>query len=225
MTAAKQNAEMDALLAGFSGRYSLLCVDLDTGEELLSADPGAGCPAGTVISLPLLVCALEQVRKGRLTLGRELLKGEALDGVLARMIAGEAPALETVAGLVGEALADEYFQGTLGLRDTACTDTPRTSNQSLCYLLGKLHRGEILTEALRARALKLLRPDCAPDGLPRPAAYLAGRGDTLFHTAGIYPASGRALYVGAFLWDAPSQALAAAKAGALTRLLYASHCL
>lgn len=210
-------SHVEALCAAFPGKLSLLSAHLDTGEACASHQPEAKAPAGPIIALPLLVCALEQVCRGRMALDQPLAGYGTLEQGLARLASGDPGALEGVTGLVTPQRADEYFQGTLGLRDTACGPQARTSNQSLYYLLRRLSRGEVLTQPLRQRLLALLTP-CAP--APARAGLLA-QGEGVCHWVGLVGSPARPRYVGVFSWEGPSgpaqrqavEALARALAG------------
>ena len=211
------HTHVETLCAAFPGKLSVLSADLTSGEVYYSRQPEAKLPAGPMIALPLLVCALEQVCRGRLALDQPLAGLGTLEQGLAGLVAGEPDALESVTGLITPQRADEYFQGTLGLRDTACGPQARTSNQSLYYLLRRLSRGEVLTQPLRERVLALLTP-CAP--APARVGLLA-QGEGVCHWVGLTGCPSQPRYVGVFSWEGPSgpaqrqavEALALALAG------------
>lgn len=193
---------MEALWGGVPGQCSVLCVDLDTGDIRDSHQPEAKLPAGPMIALPLLVCVLEQVCRGRLALDQSLDGGGTLEQGLADLAAGDVHALEEVTALITPQRADDYFQGTLGLRDTACGSQARTSNQSLFYLFRRLVRGEVLTQPLRERLLALLAPVS-----PAPARVgLVAQADGLCHWAGLVPGPAGLRYVGVCSWESPGGA-------------------
>lgn len=193
---------VEALWGGFPGQCSVLCVDLDTGDICHSHQPEAKLPAGPMLAFPLLVCALEQVCRGRLALDQALDGGGTLKQGLADLAAGDARALEGVTALITPQRADDYFQGTLGLRDTACGPQARTSNQSLFYLFRRLVRGEVLTQPLRERLLALLAPVA-----PAPAQVgLAAQAGGLCHWAGLVPGPAGLRYVGVCSWEGPGGA-------------------
>ena len=204
------HSHVETLCAAFPGKLSVLSADLTGGEVCYSHQPEAKLPAGPVIALPLLVCALEQVCRGRLTLEQPLAGQGTLEQGLSSLAAGDPHALEDITELVTPQRADEYFQGTLGLRDTACGPQARTSNQSMYYLLRRLNRGEVLTQPL-------LTP-CAP--APARVGLLA-QGEGMCHWVGITGCPSRLRYVGVFSWEGPSgpaqrqavEALALALAG------------
>ena len=190
---------IEALRSTFPGRISLLSTDLETGQVGESYQPEARLPAGPMIALPLLVCALEQVCRGRLALDQSLDGQGTLEQGLAALAAGDPSALEAVTALITPQRADEYFQGTLGLRDTACGPQARTSNQSLFYLFRRLIRGEVLTQPLRDYLLALLAPVCPASAQVGLTAQAAG----LYHWVGLVPGPAGLRYVGVCTWEGP----------------------
>ena len=193
------HSHVETLCAAFPGKLSVLSADLTGGEVCYSHQPEAKLPAGPVIALPLLVCALEQVCRGRLTLEQPLAGQGTLEQGLSSLAAGDPHALEDITELVTPQRADEYFQGTLGLRDTACGPQARTSNQSLFYLFRRLIRGEVLTQPLRDYLLALLAPVCPASAQVGLTAQAAG----LYHWVGLVPGPAGLRYVGVCTWEGP----------------------
>ena len=208
---------IEALCAAFPGQVSLLCAHPEVGQPRCSLQPEARLPAGPIIALPLLVCALEQVCRGRLALDQPLEGQTTLEQGLAGLAAGDARALEEVTGLITPQRADDYFQGTLGLRDTACGPQARTSNQSLFYLMRRLSRGEVLTRPLRDRLARLIA-----QASPAPARIgLTAQAPGLYHWVGLVPGPAGPCYVGVCTWEGPGGEEQRAAAEALVRALIA----
>lgn len=210
------NQQLEELCRGFAGQSSLLVWDLEAPLPAAELRSEAKLPAGTAIALPLLAYALEGVRRGRYALDTPLPGEGTLERALGDM-ACRGAALEAVTGLVGAQGADEYFQGTLGIRDTACGPQAHTSNRSLFYVLRRLVRGEALTAPLRERLIALLPPP--PAGLPGGSFGVPGRGDGIWHWAGLIPGPAGLRYVGVCTWDGPGGAEQEAGALSLLRAL------
>ena len=69
MTALEFQAELETILAGFSGTFGLAAKRLDDGLRLGLNDTQV-FPAASVVKLPMLIAALQRVERGELELGQ-----------------------------------------------------------------------------------------------------------------------------------------------------------
>ena len=64
MTPIELDAWLRGEIAAFPCKTSLLMTDLATGETLHALEPEARVVSASTIKVPILLCALEQVRRG-----------------------------------------------------------------------------------------------------------------------------------------------------------------
>ena len=125
-------------IAAFPGQTSLLAARLEDGEVLWSWQPEARAVSASTIKVPILLAALELVRKGELSLEQsipvpesEILEdtevfergqaGYSLWELLYWMIVeSDNTATNRVLDTVGFQAVNDYAARVLGLKDTVC---------------------------------------------------------------------------------------------------------
>lgn len=233
-------ARVQGEIAAFPCQTSLLLTDLGRGETLLDLNGAVRCVAASTIKVPILLCALEEVRLGKQTLedliavpaDQTLPDTEVFErGVEAytlwellywMIVESDNTATNVVLNALGFDAVNAYAHGVLGLSDTVCqrkmldfgavqagrNNFTSATDQGRMY--GLLHRGDILTPALRETALDMLRRQRSMDlflrYIPHPVtvAHKTGGLDFLNHDAGIFYLPTGDFYLGIFTWDGPS---------------------
>ena len=201
MTPIELDAWLRGEIAAFPCRTSLLMTDLATGETLHALEPEARVVSASTIKVPILLCALEQVRRGERRLEEMLpVPPETIledtevfeRGVAAyslwellywMIVESDNTATNTVIDALGYDAINSYAQEVLGLKDTLCRrkmldwaaiEAGRnnyTSAGDQFALYRKLCRGELLNDSLTAVALDMLRRQRSMDDILRYIPY------------------------------------------------------
>lgn len=201
MTAQELDAVLKRETAAFPGQVSLLAAEVESGRVLWALEPDAQVVSASTIKVPVLLSALEEVRRGRLALGQTLdLPAEALledsevfeDGPTRRslwellywmIVESDNTATNRVLDLVGFETVNAYAREKLGLRHTVCQRkmldwaaiaagrNNYTSAADQFTLYRKLCRGELLDGPLTAVALDMLRRQRSMDCILRYLPY------------------------------------------------------
>ena len=193
MTPVELEAWLRREIAAFPCKTSLLMTDLATGETLHALEPEARVVSASTIKVPILLCALEQVRRGERRL-EELLPvppetiledTEVFErGVAAyslwellywMIVESDNTATNTVIDALGYDAINSYAQEVLGLKDTLCRrkmldwaaiEAGRNNYTSAAdqgRMYSLLFHGRILDEALRETAVDMLRRQRSTD--------------------------------------------------------------
>ena len=193
MTPIELDAWLRQEIAAFPCRTSLLMTDLATGETLHALEPEARVVSASTIKVPILLCALEQVRRGERRLEEMLpVPPETIledtevfeRGVAAyslwellywMIVESDNTATNTVIDALGYDAINSYAQEVLGLKDTLCRrkmldwaaiEAGRNNYTSAAdqgRMYSLLFHGRILDEALRETALDMLRRQRSTD--------------------------------------------------------------
>lgn len=193
MTPIELDAWLRGEIAAFPCRTSLLMTDLATGETLHALEPEARVVSASTIKVPILLCALEQVRRGERRLEEMLpVPPETIledtevfeRGVAAyslwellywMIVESDNTATNTVIDALGYDAINSYAQEVLGLKDTLCRrkmldwaaiEAGRNNYTSAAdqgRMYSLLFHGRILDEALRETALDMLRRQRSTD--------------------------------------------------------------
>ncbi|NCB63629.1 MAG: serine hydrolase [Clostridia bacterium] len=193
--------ELDAYLtseiAAFPCKTTLLMTDMKTGETLHAVEPETQCVSASTIKVPILLCALEEVRQGRRSLTDMLnlptdqilpdtqvfernLPAYSLWELLYWMIVeSDNTATNRMIELLGYDAVNSYTNRILGLKNTQCNrkmldwDAIRagrnnyTSAADQGRMYALLYRGEILDAEQREVALDMLRRQRSMDSFLR----------------------------------------------------------
>ena len=193
MTPIELDAWLRGEIAAFPCRTSLLMTDLATGEALHALEPEARVVSASTIKVPILLCALEQVRRGERRLEEMLpVPPETIledtevfeRGVAAyslwellywMIVESDNTATNTVIDALGYDAINSYAQEVLGLKDTLCRrkmldwaaiEAGRNNYTSAAdqgRMYSLLFHGRILDEALRETAVDMLRRQRSTD--------------------------------------------------------------
>ena len=193
MTPIELDAWLRGEIAAFPCRTSLLMTDLATGETLHALEPEARVVSASTIKVPILLCALEQVRRGERRLEEMLpVPPETIledtevfeRGVAAyslwellywMIVESDNTATNTVIDALGYDAINAYARDVLGLKDTLCRrkmldwaaiEAGRNNYTSAAdqgRMYSLLFHGRILDEALRETALDMLRRQRSTD--------------------------------------------------------------
>lgn len=193
MTPIELDAWLRQEIAAFPCRTSLLMTDLATGETLHALEPEARVVSASTIKVPILLCALEQVRRGERRLEEMLpVPPETIledtevfeRGVAAyslwellywMIVESDNTATNTVIDALGYDAINSYAWEVLGLKDTLCRrkmldwaaiEAGRNNYTSAAdqgRMYSLLFHGRILDEALRETALDMLRRQRSTD--------------------------------------------------------------
>lgn len=193
MTPIELDAWLRGEIAAFPCRTSLLMTDLATGETLHALEPEARVVSASTIKVPILLCALEQVRRGERRLEEMLpVPPETIledtevfeRGVAAyslwellywMIVESDNTATNTVIDALGYDAINSYAREVLGLKDTLCRrkmldwaaiEAGRNNYTSAAdqgRMYSLLFHGRILDEALRETALDMLRRQRSTD--------------------------------------------------------------
>ena len=193
MTPIELDAWLRGEIAAFPCKTSLLMTDLATGETLHALEPEARVVSASTIKVPILLCALEQVRRGERRLEEMLpVPPETIledtevfeRGVAAyslwellywMIVESDNTATNTVIDALGYDAINSYAQEVLGLKDTLCRrkmldwaaiEAGRNNYTSAAdqgRMYSLLFHGRILDEALRETALDMLRRQRSTD--------------------------------------------------------------
>ena len=193
MTPIELDAWLRGEIAAFPCRTSLLMTDLATGETLHALEPEARVVSASTIKVPILLCALEQVRRGERRLEEMLpVPPETIledtevfeRGVAAyslwellywMIVESDNTATNTVIDALGYDAINSYAQEVLGLKDTLCRrkmldwaaiEAGRNNYTSAAdqgRMYSLLFHGRILDEALRETAVDMLRRQRSTD--------------------------------------------------------------
>ena len=193
MTPVELEAWLRREIAAFPCKTSLLMTDLATGETLHALEPEARVVSASTIKVPILLCALEQVRRGERRL-EELLPvppetiledTEVFErGVAAyslwellywMIVESDNTATNTVIDALGYDAINAYARDVLGLKDTLCQrkmldwaaiEAGRNNYTSAAdqgRIYSLLFHGQILDGDLRETALDMLRRQRSTD--------------------------------------------------------------
>lgn len=193
MTPRELEAWLRREIAAFPCKTSLLMTDLATGETLHALEPEARVVSASTIKVPILLCALEQVRRGERRLD-ELLPvppetiledTEVFErGVAAyslwellywMIVESDNTATNTVIDALGYDAINAYARDVLGLKDTLCQrkmldwaaiEAGRNNYTSAAdqgQMYSLLFHGQILDRDLRETALDMLRRQRSTD--------------------------------------------------------------
>lgn len=186
MNLADLTAHVRAEAAAFPCKTSLLLTDLGRGKVLLDLDGGTRCVSASTIKVPILLCALEEVRQGKRAL-TDLIP-VPVDGILPdtevfergvgaytlwellywMIVESDNTATNVIIDALGYGAVNAYALEALGLGDTVlqrkmldfgAVQAGRnnfTSAADQGRMYALLYRGEILTPALRETALDML---------------------------------------------------------------------
>lgn len=193
MTPIELDAWLRGEIAAFPCKTSLLMTDLTTGETLHALEPEARVVSASTIKVPILLCALEQVRRGERRLEEMLpVPPETIledtevfeRGVAAyslwellywMIVESDNTATNTVIDALGYDAINSYAREVLGLKDTLCRrkmldwaaiEAGRNNYTSAAdqgRMYSLLFHGRILDEALRETALDMLRRQRSTD--------------------------------------------------------------
>lgn len=193
MTPIELDAWLRGEIAAFPCKTSLLMTDLATGETLHALEPEARVVSASTIKVPILLCALEQVRRGERRLEEMLpVPPETIledtevfeRGVAAyslwellywMIVESDNTATNTVIDALGYDAINSYARDVLGLKDTLCRrkmldwaaiEAGRNNYTSAAdqgRMYSLLFHGRILDEALRETALDMLRRQRSTD--------------------------------------------------------------
>ena len=193
MTPIELDAWLRGEIAAFPCRTSLLMTDIATGETIHALEPEARVVSASTIKVPILLCALEQVRRGERRLEEMLpVPPETIledtevfeRGVAAyslwellywMIVESDNTATNTVIDALGYDAINSYAQEVLGLKDTLCRrkmldwaaiEAGRNNYTSAAdqgRMYSLLFHGRILDEALRETALDMLRRQRSTD--------------------------------------------------------------
>ena len=193
MTPVELEAWLRREIAAFPCKTSLLMTDLATGETLHALEPEARVVSASTIKVPILLCALEQVRRGERRLEEPLpVPPETIledtevfeRGVAAyslwellywMIVESDNTATNTVIDALGYDAINSYAREVLGLKDTLCRrkmldwaaiEAGRNNYTSAAdqgRMYSLLFHGRILDEALRETALDMLRRQRSTD--------------------------------------------------------------
>ena len=193
MTPIELDAWLRGEIAAFPCKTSLLMTDLATGETLHALEPEARVVSASTIKVPILLCALEQVRRGEQRLEEMLpVPPETIledtevfeRGVAAyslwellywMIVESDNTATNTVIDALGYDAINSYARDVLGLKDTLCRrkmldwaaiEAGRNNYTSAAdqgRMYSLLFHGRILDEALRETALDMLRRQRSTD--------------------------------------------------------------
>ena len=191
------DAYLRAEIAAFPCKTSLLMTDLRTGETLHAVEPDTQCVSASTIKVPILLCALEEVRQGRRSLSDmlPLPAAEILPDTQVFELGQEAYSLweylywmivesdNTATNRMIETLGydaiNAYTAAILGLKHTECNrkmldweaikagKNNYTSAADQGKMYALLYRGEILDAELREAALDMLRRQRSMDSFLR----------------------------------------------------------
>lgn len=212
MTPAALDAYLRAEIAAFPARTSLLVADLESGAVRHAFQPQVQVAAASTIKVPILLAALEEVRRGRLALEEmvPLPPAQVLEdtqvferGVPAyslwellywMIVESDNTATNAVLDLLGFDAVNAYSREELGLAQTLCLRNMLdwgavragrnnyTSAADQCRMYRLLCRGELLTPALTETALDMLRRQRSMDIILR---YIPDRVDLAHKTGGL----------------------------------------
>lgn len=193
MTPIELDAWLRGEIAAFPCKTSLLMTDLATGETLHALEPEARVVSASTIKVPILLCALEQVRRGERRLEEMLpVPPETIledtevfeRGVAAyslwellywMIVESDNTATNTVIDALGYDAINSYAREVLGLKDTLCRrkmldwaaiEAGRNNYTSAAdqgRMYSLLFHGRILDEALRETAVDMLRRQRSTD--------------------------------------------------------------
>lgn len=177
---------LSAEIGAFPCKTALLMTDLDSGAVCHSIHAKEQVVSASTIKVPILLYALEQVRKGRLSLDQQIPvpAAEILEDteVFERDVAAytlwellywmivesDNTATNVLIGLLGYDGMNEYIHDTLGMHETDCQRrmldwaairagrNNYTSAADQERMYRQLYRGAVLTEGLRAVAMDFL---------------------------------------------------------------------
>ena len=243
------------------GRVSLLLCDARSGEVLLEREADRRVVSASTIKAAILLAALEEVRFGRADLREPVFvpkedilsdsevfdRGEKalpLDELLRWMIiTSDNTATNAVLRRFGMDRVNAYCEkcGWTSTRverlmlDYAAIERGRnnyTSARDQGALFCALYRGELLTKALCAYALRVfLAQRCKDDffryiPFPLPAAHKTGSLEGIDHDSGLLRFPNRpTVYFGAFVTDAPGEGAGRPAIGEMARCLFDAFCL
>ena len=193
MTPIELDAWLRGEIAAFPCKTSLLMTDLATGETLHALEPEARVVSASTIKVPILLCALEQVRRGERRLEEMLpVPPETIledtevfeRGVAAyslwellywMIVESDNTATNTVIDALGYDAINAYARDVLGLKDTLCQrkmldwaaiEAGRNNYTSAAdqgRIYSLLFHGQILDGDLRETALDMLRRQRSTD--------------------------------------------------------------
>ena len=193
MTPIELDAWLRGEIAAFPCKTAVLMTDLATGETLHALEPEARVVSASTIKVPILLCALEQVRRGERRLEEMLpVPPETIledtevfeRGVAAyslwellywMIVESDNTATNTVIDALGYDAINSYARDVLGLKDTLCRrkmldwaaiEAGRNNYTSAAdqgRMYSLLFHGRILDEALRETALDMLRRQRSTD--------------------------------------------------------------
>jgi beta-lactamase class A len=166
------------------GIISVLCQDLESAEPVCSINSDLRFPSASVIKIPIMVCALEEVLAGNLSLddkfyvSAEMMLDDCInfpkprDASLLELLTWmEINSDNTATNVLIELLGFDKINGSIGKMDLHSTALMRkmldfasiergrnncTSNLDIFYLFKKLHEKSILTPELCGVALGIL---------------------------------------------------------------------
>lgn len=197
MNSVELNAYLQSGIAAFPCKTSLLMTDLKTGQTLHAVEPETRCVSASTIKVPILLCALEEVRRGGLSLTDMLdlpanqilsdtqvfelgIEAYSLWELLYWMIVeSDNTATNRIIERLGYEAINAYAADVLGLHSTVCCrrmldwDAIRegrnnyTSAADQGRMYALLYRGEILDAPLREAALDMLRRQRCMDSFLR----------------------------------------------------------
>ncbi len=212
MTPAELEQYLRREIAAFPCQTSLLMTDIDTGETLHALDPEVRVVSASTIKVPILLAALEEVRRGRLALDRmvpvpqaEILSDTrvfdrdvpaySLWELLYWMIVeSDNTATNIIIGLLGYETINSYIRAALGLHGTVCQRrmldwaaiqagrNNYTSAADQERIYRLLCTGALLTPELTEVALDMLRRQRSMDLFLR---YIPDRVDLAHKTGGL----------------------------------------
>lgn len=197
MKKSELNDWLQAEIAAFPGKVSLLMTDLITGKNFHSFDADVQVVSASTIKVPILLCALEEVRKQNLSLEQRIslppteilpdtqvfelgLPDYSLWELLYWMIVeSDNTATNRIIDLLGYKRMNSYFRDTLLLQQTVCArkmldwdavaagHDNYTSAADQERMYWALYRGTILSHGLQETALDMLRRQRSMDSFLR----------------------------------------------------------
>lgn len=212
MTAERLDGYLAEEIKAFPCKTSLLVAGLESGAVRHAFDPEVQVVSASTIKVPILLAALEEVRRGRLSLEQSV--PLPADGILEdtevfdrgepayslwellywMTVVSDNTATNRVLDLIGFETVNEYAVSALGLKHTLCQrkmlDWPAikagrnnyTSAADQCRIYRLLCRGQLLTPALTETALDMLRRQRCMDSILR---YIPDRVDFAHKTGGL----------------------------------------
>lgn len=195
MTPTELDAFLRAEIAAFPCKTTLLMTDLKSGKTLHAIDADTRCVSASTIKVPILLCALEEVRQGMRSLSDMLdlslilpdtqvfelgQHAYSLWELLYWMIVeSDNTATNRMIELLGYDAINSYTNSILGLEHTQCNrkmldwaaieagKNNYTSAADQGRMYARLYRGEILDAELREVALDMLRRQRSMDSFLR----------------------------------------------------------